>query len=321
MNPTSKFLLILLILLCTSLLYAGDLRVTVNPFESKEGDKDIAKRVTVMSAREVMRSKGFIYKSMTDFFRDVIGKEKAGDIRFTNLEEEYSEENLKKLEGIARPHQGFDNFSKALEAADITLGGTVERVGSRIKVESTIVNTQSTDHETYEEVIECDESHLNDEVQKSTRSLLNKILRGIRICADKLTDKKWSKVMYEVISVDRQWIGIEMDFTGTRPSPEIQNVRIIPPEGLDVNSATTLKVRSQEGKIIDIVFTYKMGQLDNIRVDTPMPDLSSDAEQREVLTMKSRAGYLLTFTFEWKNKAMQSAKIDPKVNPFGGSGE
>jgi hypothetical protein len=317
----SVFIITLLALFNSVVLYADDLRVTVNPFESKVGDKDLVKKVAIESAREVMRSKGFKYISNTEFFTDVIGEENMQGARFTNLENEYSEEYLKKLEELVRPHKGFDKLDRAIEASDITLGGTVSRVGGLIEVDLTIVNLRSADHETYEEVVKCEEEHLNKEVREKTGSLLSRMLKGMRVYADKLTDKELSKVVYEVMSVDRQVIGIEMDFTGTRPNPEVQNVRIIPPEGLDANKSTTLKIRSQEGKAIDIAFNYKTGQLDSILVNAKIPDPSSSAAQKEVLTVKSRMGYLLAFTFEWNGKEMKSVRLDPKVNPFGGNEE
>jgi hypothetical protein len=50
-----------------------------------------------------------------------------------------------------------------------------------------------------------------------------------------------------------------------------------------------------------------------------MPDPLKEGEQFQRLTLKSKAGYLLVFEFAWKDGFMQSAKLYPKINPFGGN--
>ena len=92
---------------------------------------------------------------------------------------------------------------------------------------------------------------------------------------------------------------------------------ILPPDGINKNSVTTYQVKSSEGGIIDIEFTFKGGKLDSVRVDTPIPDPSIKTKQSKMLTMKSSAGYVLKFEFVWDKGEMQSAQIYPLLNPFG----
>jgi len=271
-----------------------------------------------MVARDVMRSKGFIFKSPTAITSDVIGADKMGGLKFTSLEDEYSDKKMEQLDKAIEPHRGLQNLDKSLGAVDVTIGGTVERSGNTIRVEPIVVDMMNPDHETYSVIVKCGESRLKDETLKAVRSLLNKILQGEKIYADRLTDKKWSKVIYVMTTIDKRQVEIEMDFTGDRPNPALQDVRIMPPEDIDKNGTTTLKVRSQEGRTIDFVFDYKLGKLYSVRVDTPIPDPSNDTEQRETLTIRSDAGYLLTIKSLWKDGAVQSVQIAPKVNPFGG---
>lgn len=320
-----KFLFTLLILCSTSLLYADDLRVFVTPFESETNDNDLIKKVSVISAKEVIDSKGFakeaagssrfIYVSPTAFTNSVVRKEKIVE-KNVNLEKEYDVKNLNQLQEMHKPYQDtLDGLVRALEAADVILGGKVERKGSLVKVEVMIANPKT--QKDYSVMVECEESRLNSEMRKAVNGLLKKISRVEKIYADKLTDPKWSKVIYVVRTMDSSDVTVEVDYTGDRPNPQIQNVRIIPPDNLNQNDVTTLKVKSTEGKIIGIDFDYKLGKLESVRVDTSMPDPSKKGKQSETLTVKSRAGYLLEFVFVWKDGSMESAQLTPKINPFG----
>ena len=321
MKTVLRFLVVVLMLFSANLIYAEGIRVMVSSFEGKPADRDLAREVTIMIAEDVMQSKGYVFKSPTEVMSDVIGADNMGGLRFNNLEDEYSEKNLELLEELAKPRQGFELLNQLMETVDIAIGGKVDRGGNAIKVELMAVDMKDPSHYTPSVSIECDETRLEDEVLMAVRPLLKNVLKVRKIFADKLTDRKWSKVMYAITTIEMRKIDIEMDYTGDRPDPDIQKVNIVPPEGLDANSTTTLKVRSLEGKIIDIVFSYKLGKLEGVRVNTSVPDPLMKTEQSEILTMKSDAGYILKFEFVWSNGVMNQAKLYPALNPFGDHGE
>lgn len=322
MKTISKFLFVLFILFQASLFYADDLRVMVSMFEDKDGDKELGRRLAIVCSEEVIRLKGFRYISTTESVKIATKNEEIVIDKAVDLEKEYSDKNIEYLQKMSEPYKNksFDNFFRMLESTDIIIGGSVQRNGPLVKVELMMNNGRN--QKQYDVTVECEENHLDAEMRKAVRDLLKKISRPVKIYADKLVDAKESRVIYVVKAMDKTDIAIEMDYTGDRPNPQIQNVSIMPPAGIDViNGTTTLKVMSEEGKTIHIDFSYKQRKLDNIRVYTPIPDQSSAAEQEETLTMKSKAGYLLTLAFEWKGKELQSTKLEPKINPFGGNQE
>lgn len=320
MNTISKFLLTLLIVLQTSLLYAGDLKVMVSLFESKDSDKSLDRRMSIVCSEEVIRAKGFIYISPTEYVKAVTGDEKIAVDNVVDLEKEYSDSNMEYLQEMSKPNKNtFDRMFKALETADIIIGGTVWRDGPLIKAELTMANSRN--QRQYTATVECAENCLDDKMRKAVREFLKKISRPVKIYADKLIDEKKSMVIYVLKTMDKTDVTIEMDYTGDRPDPQIQSVKILPPDGVNKNGVTTYRVKSDEGGIIEIEFIFKGGKTDSIRVDTPMPDPSIKAKQAETLTVKSGAGYVLKFEFVWDKGSMESARIYPALNPFGDNEE
>ncbi len=317
MKMISKFLFIFLILSQAILLYADDLRVVVNMFESKDPDKDLGRRMAIVCSEEVIRAKGFSYISPTKCVKIATENEKIVIDKTVDLEKEYSDKNAEYLQKMSEPYKdkSFDNFFRALGSTDIIIGGIVQRNGPLVKVE--LIMNNGRNQKQYDVTVECEEGRLDVEMRKKVRDLLKKISRPVKIYADKLIDAKKSMAAYLVEAADNTDITIEMDYTGDRPDPQIQNVSILPPEGINKNGMTAYQVKSDEGRMIDIEFTFKSGKLDSVRVDTPVPDPSKNTAQSEILTMKSRAGYALKFEFVWDKGEMQNAKLYPVLNPFG----
>lgn len=316
MKTISKFLFIFLILFHAALLYAGSLRATVILFESKPDDKGLDKRMSIICSEEVIRSKGFVYISPTEFTKTVTGNEKMLIDKTVDLEKEYSVKNMEYLQEMSKSdNNSFDRMFKALASTDVIIGGTVERNGSLVKVE--LMMNSGLNRKQYDVTVECEEDRLDAEMRKKVRNLLKNISKPVKIYADKLIDAEKSMVIYLVKAMDKADIIIEMDYTGDRPDPQIQNVKILPPDGVNKDGMMIYRIKSDEGRIIDVEFTFKGGKLDAVRVDTPIPDSSKATKQSEILTVKSAAGYALKFEFVWDKGAMESAKLYPALNPFG----
>ncbi len=317
MKTISKLLLTLLILFQPALLYADDLRVMVSLFESKDPDKDLGKRMAIVCSQEVIRSRGFSYMSPTETVRIATENEKIVTDKAVDLDKEYSDKNVEYLQKMSEPYKNksFDNFFRMLESTDIIIGGIVQRNGPMVNVELMMNNGRN--QKQYDVTVKCEESRLDAEMRKTVRDLLKKISRPVKIYADKLIDAKKSVVTYMVKAMDKTYITIEMDYTGDRPDPQVQNVSILPPDGVNKNGVTTYQMKSDEGRIMDVEFTFKSGKLNSVKLDTPIPDPSKKTKQSEILTMKSRASYALKFEFMWDEGEMQSAQICPVLNPFG----
>lgn len=312
-----RLLFAAIVLLQTPPACAGELRAVVSEFETKDVDKELGFRMGIVTSEEVIRAKGFRYISPTEFVKIVTGDERLVVTRRPDLKKEFSEENRKYLEEIAKPYQkdGLDNLFKALEVTDVLVGGRLEKSGFAIKVE--LMMHSSKNMKDYDVEFECDERDLEKKVRGRVRELLKTISKPVKIYADKLIDEKNSMVLYMVRTMEGVDMKVEMDYTGDRPEPQCQSVRILPPEGADKSGTTTYRVKTLEGNVIDIDFGFKDGNLDYVKVDTPIPNPSDKAEQSKTLTMKSRAGYKLKFDFAWKDGAMRHAKLYPELNPFG----
>jgi hypothetical protein len=308
---------LIIILLQAAVLHADDLRVMVGMAQGEAADKELSRKVTILCSEAVIRSKGFRYISPTETVRIMTGNKKIVVDKVLDLEKEYSDKNEQYLQEMSEPYKNnsWDNIFRMLEGTDILVGGTVHRAGPLVRVELHMNNGRN--QKQYDVTIECEESRLDAEIPKKVMDLLKKIAKSSKIYADNLKDAKDSIVTYAVKAMDNTDIMIEMDYTGDRPDPKAQNVKILPPDAINKNSATTYKVKSEEGSIIDIEFAFKRGNLDFVRVNTPIPDPSKKTKQAETLTVKSRAGYELKFEFLWDKGEMQSAKLYPVLNPFG----
>lgn len=317
MRTISKFLVILIILFHAALLYAGDLRVMVSMFESKDPDKELGRRMAIVSSQEVVRSKGFRYISPTEYTKIATENEKIAVDKTPDIEKEYSDENIEYLQKMSEPYKdkSFDNFFRGLESVDIIIGGSVQRDGPLVSVDLMMNNGRN--QKQYNVTVKCEEGRLDAEMRKTVMDLLQKISRPAKIYADKLINAEKSVVTYLVKTADNREITVEMDYTGDRPAPQVQNVKILPPNGMRKNGVVAYQVKSDEGRIIDIEFAFKNGEADSVKVDTPIPDPSKETKQSEILTMKSCAGYALKFEFVWDKGEMQSAQIYPVLNPFG----
>ena len=314
-------LFIALMLLQAALLHAEDLRVVVSMFEGKGAEKDaykeLGRKLGILCSEEVIRMKGLRYISPTELFRAVTGDERIVPDKVPDLEKEFSDKNIEYLNKMAEKYKdkSWENFSRFLDSADIMAGGTIERSGPLVRVE--LMMHRGDTQEDYEAAIESDEGSLDARVLEKFRELLKKISRPVKINADKLVDAKESLVRYFVKATDRSDIIVEIKYTSDRPDPRALSVRIFPPEGLKKEGAMTYQVKSEEGKLIDIAFTFKNGEIDSVRVNMPAPDPSKKTKQSETLTMKSNAGYALKFDVDWDKGEIENVKLYPAINAFG----
>lgn len=309
------FPLISAMLLYALTAHAGDIKVFVSPFDAKPEDEDLSRQVSVIAAGEVLRSKGFIYVSPSQYVSIVTRKKELAKAPPVDLAMEYDKAELDRLQEEAKPFaKSFTAFFATLEAFDMILGGKVERKGQEARVEITLAGPATYGAPTV--VIECPENRLKDEVVKGVRSLLERASRPERVRADQLIDPELSKVVYLVKAIDGNVLTIQVDYTGDRPNPAIQSVSIIPPEGAGKTGKYVAKLKSEEGKTIEVTFTYTKNVLDRVMIDASIPDPRNRSEQAEVLTLKSSAGHILNVGFSWKNGKMMKAYIDPKLNAF-----
>jgi len=327
MKIALKLLFAALVILQASLACADDIRVAVELFGGNEGDDPVLnQKAGVICAEEVMRTKGLAYVSPSDFAGALTGNKKTDREGPINLEGEYGAENAKMLgEMIDRETKDLallEYVIRMFGAADTALYGAAVRKGGLVRVEVKIeppLRLRADNEVDYSFVVECEEGRLDGVLRGAMKLLLEKILKAGKIYADAIGDADWAEVTYVLKALDGRYMAVEMVYEKGVPDPDIENVSMLPPEGIDENAKTTISVMSQEGKKVDVEFDYKAGNLEGVTIYAPRPEPSKDTGRTESLTLKSEAGYLLEFDFEWKDDdSVANVKIGPKVNPFTG---
>lgn len=295
--------------------YTGDPRIIVSIEASNELDAELALEATVAAAEELSRTPGYKYISPYDLaavrLKDPGFARKAPkDIR-----SQYSKESLAVIEEAVKPLQKeFLGGLEAMTAFDLMISGKISRAGGKIRLELKIMRNKSWRERDL--AVEFPEDKLDGEVRAAVREILKAVAREQIVYADKVVNDDLSQVLYFVKTIEGSEITIGVDYTGDRPNPEIQAVKILEPASMEKMGKKFLNIGTLRGKNILVEFEFKDGKTYHVRVDTPMPDPSSDAEQIEKLEFRSNGGHILVFEFKWRDKKVEHAKLYPKVNAF-----
>lgn len=315
MHKIFRLSVIAIMLVSASISRAGDLKVFVSPFQSKPDDDKLASAVSVISSREVLRTRGFEYISPSQYISIVTGGKVPANKIPEGLGSEYDKKTIEALGKAFEPYQrNLVAALNSLGAADIILGGGVSRNGNLIRVEAKTVD--SSKFIVRSAAIECTEEALSDEVTRAIRELLRKALEPERVSADRFIDPKESIVAYVVMTEDARELTIRVDYTQDRPDPKVMSVNILPPKSIKNNGDSRLAIVSEGGRPVYITFGYKAGELDSVKADADAPEPAGKGEQTGRFTVKSSAGYLLDFDFSWKDGKVENVTLMPRVNAF-----
>lgn len=140
---------------------------------------------------------------------------------------------------------------------------------------------------------------------------------GGSVKADNVIDIAESRVSYDIKTASGEDIVITADYVpGARgTTPEIENMDISPRS--PINGGTrAFKVITKEGVPIEIQYSYAGGERTGIKISTKPPNPSSDEEYPQVLSVESKGGYIINFTFIWQGKDLKEVRVEPLVNPF-----
>jgi hypothetical protein len=285
-------------------------------FEAPPQDEATAREATVVAAKEIAETRGFKYVSPYDLAAVRIKNPDFARKAPKDIAGHYSKEAMAAIEEAVKPFsKEFLGGLEVFTAFDLAISGKISRPADKIRLEMKIMRKKSWRER--DVTREFPEERLDSEVRAATRELLKTVAPAQIVYADKVHDEDLSQVLYFVKTDGGKEITVGVDYTGDRPNPEIQSVRILPPESMEKKGSTTLYIDTLQGRKISADFTFKDGKLYSVLVDTPIPDASSDAEQIEKLEFRSGAGHILVFEFRWKDKKVESAKLYPKVNAFG----
>ncbi|MBP7056024.1 MAG: hypothetical protein KBB52_04155 [Candidatus Omnitrophica bacterium] len=171
-----KIFVTVFLLLQTTYMHADDPRVMVAIFESEDGNEEVAKKLSIICSEEVMRFKGVKYMSPTEFVKVVTGNEEIKVSEPVDLNKEYGPENLKYLQEMSHSSKGtLNSFFKAMNTADILVGGEFKKDGASIKVDLLMARLDVDDSRQYEVTIETSEGSMDKMVGEKVGELLEKI--------------------------------------------------------------------------------------------------------------------------------------------------
>lgn len=312
------------------LIYANkeSLNILVVSYEDKTNElKEIAEKVRKIIAEEIKQSGRYIYISEKQFgenWADQFSTESTEtDDLFSEIESDLKnalrnlDENPEKIRvlfsgddlGALSEHQHFWNVDQVI------IGHLDKNKNDKTyTITSRIINIQNGRFHENAQVIS--EGTLAKFIKKQAQILLNKGTDLQKTYADNEDDHVMSVVSYKVEGQDGAPIGIVVDYTSFRPNPDIQNVKIVPPENIIKKGGKIIEINSREGKIIRISFFYDVKQLRNIKLDTDYPPNASQKGHVEELTVLSQGGYIIKFIFSWRNEKLINVRVEPLINPY-----
>ncbi|MCM8760706.1 MAG: hypothetical protein NC933_00985 [Candidatus Omnitrophica bacterium] len=157
---------------------------------------------------------------------------------------------------------------------------------------------------------------MKDEARRQARLALSKGDAVQQIGADRVLEPNDSVVAFDIKTQEGEDLYLVADYTARRPDPELQNMDIAPASPLR-EGVKFLKIDTVEGRPIEFQYFYKEGQLVSINITTPPPSVPMDGEYLETLTVKSKAGHPIIFTFQWEKGELKGVRVEPATNPFG----
>lgn len=135
------------------------------------------------------------------------------------------------------------------------------------------------------------------------------------IKADNVIDAANSKVSYDIRTARGEDLIITADYSSDPAKAEIENMDISPLS--PINEGTKVfTVVTKEGVPIDIQYSYSGGERTGIKISAKPSNPSSDAEYPQILSVESKGGYTINFTFIWQGKDLKEVRIEPLINPF-----
>lgn len=137
------------------------------------------------------------------------------------------------------------------------------------------------------------------------------------IKADNVIDLAGSRVSYDIKTTEGEDLIVTADYAKTRPNPEIENMDIAPLNAIN-EGTKKFKIATKEGAPIELQYVYARGERVGMKISAEPANPSSDAEYPQVLSVESKAGHIINFTFIWQGKELKEVRIEPQENPFAG---
>ncbi len=286
-------------------------RILVVPFESEVEKKEvISERMTEAAVAEVKAAGGVVYVTGDQFFEEWLKDGILKDWGIVGVEQMYAL-LIPMLEpdgvGVIPEHKGQWK-------ADFIISGARKKKVAVAELYMQIVSIDTGCFFAVTDVFNPEQAQKT--VRRQVRTLLGKLEAVRKVNADTIVNPAMSTVQYDIASMEGEDIYITADYTSTRPNPPMQNASINAKTGLK-DGEKVLRLRSRENRNIDVGFLYKNGKQENAWLNTNSSQCAQDAGFQETLSVVSKMGYVLNFTFEWSKGKLQGVKVDPLVHPYG----
>lgn len=133
--------------------------------------------------------------------------------------------------------------------------------------------------------------------------------------ADRVVNFSESIVSYDIKTAEGEDLLLTADYTSARPNPELENMNIVP-QNLVNEGAKLFTIQTKEKAPITIQYSFSGGELSDMKISAEPPSPESDGEYSQILSVESKAGYIINFIFIWQGKDLKEVRIEPSVNPF-----
>ncbi len=133
--------------------------------------------------------------------------------------------------------------------------------------------------------------------------------------ADRAVNFSESIVSYDIKTAEGEDLLLTADYTSARPNPELENMNIVPQSSMS-EGTKSLTIQTKEKTPITIQYSFSDGGLSDMKISAEPPSPELDGEYSQVLSVESKAGYIINFTFIWQGKDLKEVRIEPSINPF-----
>jgi hypothetical protein len=204
---------------------------------------------------------------------------------------------------------GILNEYKDRWGVDLVIVGEVNKEGDAVTLHTEIVSMNTG--KLYAISDEFRPAEAGELIKKQVADLLAHGAEVAMVSADTVIVPQRSVVGYDIQAMNGEYIRVVLDYSSNRPMPDLQNIDIVPHRPI-TDGILPLKVMSKEKKQITFQYFYRQGQFVNIKISTDRPK-----EDEETLSVVSRGGYELRFTFKWKGEEPEGVRVEPVINPYG----
>lgn len=137
-----------------------------------------------------------------------------------------------------------------------------------------------------------------------------------KVLADRLLDRS-ATVEYRLLTKEGTLINVAYGYGGSfDPGSPIRNTKVsLPQEERLSQGEKVYHLVTQQGSEVGVRFSFfEDPPHDTIQLEPP----HRDTEVQDVFSVESQEGFIINFSFSWKDGALSAAHDEPSIHPFSG---